>query len=217
MQSIKIDVVSDVVCPWCAIGYKHLERALERLGGEIEADLSWHAFELNPDTPPEGENLREHLIAKYGMTRAQSDENRRRITETGAAAGFTFNFTDDMRTFDTFDCHRLLFWARGSGHQTDLKLALFDAYFTQGQNLNEPEVLVEAARRAGLDADKARSLLESDTYRDEVRAEQARNHEMGIRSVPTYIINGKYAITGGQPPEVFEQALRQIAGETEPV
>lgn len=217
MQSIQIDVVSDVVCPWCAIGYKNLEFALGNLGDDVQAELVWHAFELNPDTPAQGENLRTHLMAKYGMTEAQSEENRRRITEMGAQAGFTFNFTDDIRTYDTFDCHRLLSWARGSGHQTDLKLALFEAYFTRGRELNDAETLLDAVEQAGLDREAAREVLRSNAHGDDVRAEQEHYRQLGVRSVPTFIINGKYAMTGGQPPQAFEQALRRVLEEANPV
>ncbi|WP_127559084.1 DsbA family oxidoreductase [Saccharospirillum alexandrii] len=213
MKNLSIDVVSDVACPWCVIGYKNLEQALASLDGEIEADLAWHAFELRPDAPAEGENWREHIMAKYGMSFEQSEENRKRITEAGSQVGFTFNFTDDMRTQNTFNCHRLLHWAKDTEQQTALKLALFEAYFTDRTNVNDTEVLLQAVEKAGLDRDSAAAVLASDRYEQAVRAEEGHYQQMGVSSVPTFIVNGKYAITGGQPAEVFVQALRQIASE----
>ncbi|WP_394170862.1 DsbA family oxidoreductase [Saccharospirillum alexandrii] len=213
MKNLSIDVVSDVACPWCVIGYKNLEQALASLDGEIEADLAWHAFELRPDAPAEGENWREHIMAKYGMSFEQSEENRKRITEAGSQVGFTFNFTDDMRTQNTFNCHRLLHWAKDTEQQTALKLALFEAYFTDRTNVNDTEVLLQAVEKAGLDRDSAAAVLASDHYEQAVRAEEGHYQQMGVSSVPTFIVNGKYAITGGQPAEVFVQALRQIASE----
>jgi len=228
MKNLSIDVVSDVACPWCVIGYKNLEQALASLDGEIEADLAWHAFELRPDAPAEGENWREHIMAKYGMSYEQSEENRKRITEAGSQVGFTFNFTDDMRTQNTFNCHRLLHWAKDTEQQTALKLALFEAYFTDRTNVNDTEVLLQAVEKAGLDRDSAAAVLASDRYEQAVsaaavlasdryeqavRTEEGHYQQMGVSSVPTFIVNGKYAITGGQPAEVFVQALRQIASE----
>ncbi len=213
MKNLSIDVVSDVACPWCVIGYKNLEQALASLDGEIEADLAWHAFELRPDAPAEGENWREHIMAKYGLSYEQSEENRKRITEAGSQVGFTFNFTDDMRTQNTFNCHRLLHWAKDTEQQTALKLALFEAYFTDRTNVNDTEVLLQAVEKAGLDRDSAAAVLASDRYEQAVRTEEGHYQQMGVSSVPTFIVNGKYAITGGQPAEVFVQALRQIASE----
>lgn len=215
MKNLNIDVVSDVACPWCVIGYKNLEHALASLAGEIEADLSWHAFELRPDAPAEGENWREHIMSKYGMSYEQSEENRKRITGAGEQVGFTFNFTDDMRTQNTFNCHRLLHWAKDTEQQTALKLALFEAYFTDRTDVNDTEVLLQAVDKAGLDRDSAAAVLASDRFEQAVRSEEGHYQQMGVSSVPTFIVNGKYAITGGQPAEVFVQALRQIASEND--
>lgn len=213
LKELKIDVVSDVVCPWCAIGYKNLETAVQRLQGDIDIDLQWHAYELNPDTPAGGNPHRQMLKDKYGMSDEQYESNHQRITDMGAQAGFEFNFRDEMRTSNTFDCHRLLLWAKDSGHQTDLKMAFFQAYFTDTKDVNDRSVILDAVAQAGLDVDAARAVLESDQYAAEVRAEEERYQQLGIQSVPTYIVNDQYAISGGQPPEVFEQALRQIADE----
>jgi predicted DsbA family dithiol-disulfide isomerase len=214
MTTLNIDVVSDVACPWCVIGYKNLEQALEQLAGEIDAQLSWHAFELRPDAPAEGENWREHIMAKYGMSYEQSEDNRKRITAAGEGVGFTFNFTDDMRTQNTFNCHRLLHWAKEMDQQTALKLALFEAYFTDRTDVNDTSVLLDAVNKAGLDRDSAASVLSTDQFEQEVRNEEGRYQQMGVSSVPTFIVNGKYAITGGQPADVFVEALRQIANES---
>ncbi|MCH8532190.1 MAG: DsbA family oxidoreductase [Saccharospirillum sp.] len=213
MQKLNIDIVSDVACPWCVIGYKNLEQALEALSDELSVELNWHAFELRPDSPLEGENWREHIMQKYGMSYEQSEENRKRISSAGDQVGFQFNFTDDMKTQNTFNCHRLLNWAKDSGQQTALKLALFEAYFTERTNVNDPAVLKAAAAKAGLDAEAAADILASDAYADEVRGEEAHYQQLGVQSVPTFIINNKYAITGGQPADTFKQALTQIAAE----
>ena len=213
MSRISIEIVSDVMCPWCVIGYKNLEKALQQLP-DIEADVEWHAFELNPQMPREGQNLREHLMEKYGITEAQSDENRDRIRQMGEAAGFTFQFADDGMMINSFDCHRLLTWAKAEGKQTELKLALFKAHFTDNQRLNDPEVLLAVVESVGLDRARAKAILDSDEYSETVREEQQRMHQMGIQSVPTFIVNQKYAITGGQPPQTFVEALRQIDSES---
>ncbi len=213
MNKMSIEIVSDVMCPWCAIGYKNLEKALHALENDIDADISWHAFELNPDMPVAGQNLREHLMEKYGITPEQSDENRERISAMGAQAGFTFNFADDGIMINSFDCHRLLTWAKGQGKQTDLKLALFKAHFTDNKRLNDVEILLDVVASVGLDRTAAAVVLDSDEFAQEVRDEQRRMHQMGIQSVPTFIINQKYAINGGQPADVFKQALQQIQQE----
>ncbi len=213
MNKMSIEIVSDVMCPWCAIGYKNLEKALHALENDIDADISWHAFELNPDMPVAGQNLREHLMKKYGITPEQSDENRERISAMGAQAGFTFNFADDGIMINSFDCHRLLTWAKGQGKQTDLKLALFKAHFTDNKRLNDAEILLDVVASVGLDRAAAAAVLDSDEFAQEVRDEQRRMHQMGIQSVPTFIINQKYAINGGQPADVFKQALQQIQQE----
>ena len=213
MQEMTIDIVSDVACPWCVIGYKNLEQALQDLSDQLSVTVNWHAFELRPDSPLEGENWREHIMQKYGMSYEQSEESRKRISHAGEQVGFRFNFTDDMKTQNTFNCHRLLSWAKDSGQQTALKLALFEAYFTERSNVNDPAVLKAAATRAGLDAQAAADILASDAYADEVRGEEAHYQQLGVQSVPTFIINNQYAITGGQPADTFKQALTQIAAE----
>lgn len=213
MSQMTIEIVSDVMCPWCVIGYKNLEKALEKLP-QLEADIAWHAFELNPDMPTEGQDMREHLMEKYGITEEQSEVNRDRIAQMGSEAGFTFNFADDGIMINSFDCHRLLTWAKESGQQTALKLALFKAHFTDNRRLNDTEELLDVVESVGLDRSRAEAILNSTEYADTVRAEQKQMHQLGIQSVPTFIINGKYAITGGQPTSTFVEALQQIESES---
>jgi predicted DsbA family dithiol-disulfide isomerase len=213
MTNFKIDIVSDVMCPWCVVGYKNLESALTELKEQMSADITWHPFELNPDMPLEGQNLNEHLMQKYGLTEAQGDENRKRMFEAGQRAGFTFNFDGERIMINSFDLHRLLMWANEEGKQTELKLALFEAHFTDLIFLNKEDALLAVVEKVGLDKDTARDILHSPRYVQEVREEQNKYKQMGISSVPTFIINDKYALSGGQPPEAFIQALNQIAEE----
>ncbi len=213
MKNFKIDIVSDVMCPWCVVGYKNLETALAELKDDMSADISWHPFELNPDMPLEGQNLNEHLMQKYGLTEEQGDENRQRMAEAGERAGFTFNFDSKRIMINSFDLHRLLMWAGEQGKQTALKLAFFKAHFTDLKYLNQEEVLLEVVEQVGLDKAQARSILQSDQYAQAVRQAQERFKQQGISSVPTFIINDKYALSGGQPSESFIQALKQISEE----
>lgn len=211
--TLRIDFVSDVVCPWCAIGLAALEQALERTRGEVQADIHFRAFELNPQLGPEGEEIAEHLQKKYGMTAEQLAENQARIRERGAELGFTFR--DRARTYNTFDAHRLLHWAGLEGKQSALKHALLGAYFTDGQNVSDHATLVSIAGAVGLDADRALAILASDEYALEVRAEEEFFQRSGISGVPAIIIEQKHLISGGQPIEVFERALRKIGTEKE--
>lgn len=210
-KTLKIDFVSDVVCPWCAIGLASLEQALERVGGTIGTELHFHPFELNPQMGPEGEDIVEHLGRKYGIDAAQIARNREAIRQRGAAVGFRFGGRD--RTWNTFDAHRLLHWAGLEGRQHELKRELLAAYHGDGENPSDPEVLVRRAVAAGLDGERAREVLASGAYAEEVRAAERHWLELGIHSVPAVVVNDRHLISGGQPPEVFEQALRQIAAQ----
>ncbi len=212
-RPIRIDFVSDISCPWCIIGLRGLEIALERLGDAVEADIHFQPFELNPAMAPEGENIVEHIGRKYGATPEQSAANRANIRERAASVGFTMAMTDTSRIYNSFDAHRLLHWAGIEGRQTALKHALFDSYFTHGEDISDHDVLIAAAARAGLDAEQARALLSSDLYAAEVREAERLWQGRGIQSVPAIVIDNRYLISGGQPPESFEQALRQIAAE----
>lgn len=210
---LKIDFVSDVSCPWCVIGLKALEEALQRIGGDATADIHFQPFELNPQMPPEGQDIAEHIAQKYGSTPEQLARNQEAIRARGAALGFTFNMDQRNRIYNTFDAHRLLHWAEIEGRQNALKQELFAAYFTQGRNPSDREVLVDVATRAGLDPDRAREILESGLYAQEVREREQFYSRQGIHAVPSVIVNNRYLIQGGQPVEVFEQTLRKIAAE----
>lgn len=212
-RPLKIDFVSDVSCPWCIIGLKGLEEALARTEGVVDAQIHFQPFELNPDMAPEGENIGEHIAKKYGSTPEQSAANREMIRDRAAALGFTMNGSADSRIYNTFDAHRLLHWAEIEGKQAALKHALFEAYFTEQKDPSNPEVLVAAAEKAGLDGAAAREVLASGRYAEEVRAAEQLWQSRGIRSVPAIVIEDKWLISGGQPPETFENALRQIAAE----
>ena len=212
-QTLKIDFVSDVSCPWCIIGLKALEQAADRLRGEVALDLHFQPFELNPQMAPEGQDIGEHLHEKYGATPQQSQKNREAIAARGAELGFAFSMDKRSRIYNTFDAHRLLHWAEEKGLQPQLKHALFTAYFTDGQNPSDHDVLVRVAAKVGLDSDEARALLASDRFADEVREREQLYLQNGIHSVPAIIINDRHLIQGGQPVEVFEQALRQIAAQ----
>ncbi len=213
-KPIKIDFVSDVSCPWCAIGLQSLQTALQRLDGELDPSLTFQPFELNPQMVTEGEDITEHLNKKYGSTPEQAAAARENIRARGEALGFTFNMDKRGRIYNTFNAHRLLHWAEteGEGKQVALKKALLTAYFTEGENPSDSALLVRVAASVGLDAARAQAILDSDEFTAEVRAQERFYQQAGINSVPAIILNDQHLISGGQPPEVFEQALRQIAG-----
>ena len=208
---LRIDFVSDVSCPWCVIGLKSLEQALARAADQVTAELHFQPFELNPGMAPEGQDITEHLAQKYGSTPEQAARNREAIRERGAAVGFSFSLDKRSRIYNTFDAHRLLHWAQQEGRQLALKQALFKAYFTDGESPGSHQVLVRVAAEVGLDTSRARAILASNEYADAVRERERFYAERGIHSVPAIIINERHLISGGQPPEVFEQALRQMA------
>jgi predicted DsbA family dithiol-disulfide isomerase len=212
-KPLKIDFVSDVSCPWCIVGLGGLEAALERVGDLVKADIHFQPFELNPHMPPEGQNIVEHVSEKYGATPEQSAVNRKAIHDRAASVGFTMKTNENSRIYNTFDAHRLLHWAGVVGGQKPLKRALFDAYFTDGLSPADHDVLVAAAEKAGLDGAAARQVLTSGQYAQEVRDAERRWQAAGVNSVPAVVINDRYLISGGQPPEYFEQALRQIVAE----
>lgn len=212
-QNMRIDFVSDVSCPWCIIGLKALESALERLDGALAVDMHFQPFELNPQMGPDGQNIVEHIGQKYGSTPEQSAKNRAMIKERAADLGFEMRMHEGSRIYNTFDAHRLLHWAEALGKQPALKHALFKAYFTDGATMSDRETLVKIAASVGLDEREARQILKDGTYTDEVRAQQDFYRQQGINAVPAIIINEKYLISGGQPVDVFERALREIAQE----
>jgi predicted DsbA family dithiol-disulfide isomerase len=212
---MRIDFVSDVACPWCAIGLNALERALESIGGDLgEVELHMQPFELNPTMAPEGVDATEYLTSKYGLSREEFAANRARIVERGAAEGFAFGTRSHI--WNTFDAHRLLFWAAAEGSpgsQRALKHALLAAYHGQGRNPGAHDVLLELAGQVGLPVERAREVLERGEFTEEVRQAERFWQEVGIHSVPAVVVDRKHLISGGQPSAVFEQALRQIANE----
>lgn len=210
-QALTIDFVSDIACPWCAIGLSSLQRALSRLGDAVDAQIVVHPFELNPDMGPDGETIVDYLGKKYGRTPEQIAETQAAIRERGASVGFTFG--PRTHVYNTFDAHRLLHWAGIEGKQLPLKLALLRAYHSEGKDPSDHEVLIEAAQSVGLDAAQARDVLQNRTYAAEVRAEERNNEAMAIQSVPAIIFNRRYLVSGGQPVETFEQVIQQILAE----
>lgn len=210
-RALQIDFVSDIACPWCAVGLSSLQRALERLGDTVDASITLHPFELNPDMGPQGERIVDYIRRKYGRTPEQIRETQAMIRERGAQEGFAFG--ERNWVYNTFDAHRLLHWARIEGRQMPLKLALLRAYHGEGKDTSDPDVLVEAARSAGLDGERAREVVANGTYADEVRAEEREFQQLGIQSVPAIIFDRKYLVSGGQPSEAFEEAIRKIIDE----
>ena len=210
---LRIDFVSDVACPWCAVGLASLKQALAKLDGNVKADIHLQPFELNPQMPFEGEDAGEHIMHKYGIDEAQLETNRAAIRDRAVPLGVAINTRNGSRVWNTFDEHRLLHWAerQDPGKAVALKQALFRAYFTDNENVADHDVLARIAQAIGLDGNHARRMLEGGEYADEVRGQEQRWQEAGIHSVPATIVNGQYLIPGGQPPEVFENALREIA------
>ena len=223
VATLQIDFVSDVSCPWCAIGLSALERALDNLKGEVNATIRFQPFELNPGMPPGGEDIAEHLGRKYGSTEAQQAKAREALAQRGREVGFDFRLEGRSRIYNTFDAHRLLHWAGeegapdasdGSpGQQRRLKKALFAAYFTRGQSPESREVLLAAAAEAGLDPERAAQVLDAGEYASEVREREAFYRDQDIHAVPATIIDGRALIPGGQPVEVFERVLRKLAAK----
>lgn len=211
--NMKIDFVSDISCPWCAIGLNALEQALAEVAPEIRAEMHFQPFELNPQMDAQGEDIVEHIGRKYGASPEQTARNQEAIRQRGAEVGFSFSMDARRRIYNTFDAHRLLHWAEEEGRQRELKHALFDAYFTRGENPSDHAVLVAAAERAGLPAERARQVLESGEHADAVRERERYYLDAGIHSVPAVIVNDRHLIQGGQPAQVFAQALREIAAQ----
>jgi len=208
---MKIDFVSDVACPWCAVGLWSLDRALDKLGDAVEVEIHFQPFELNPTLSAEGEDATEYLTRKYGASLEQLAKNRAVIRERGAAVGFSFG--DRPRVWNTFDAHRLLHWAglESSEKQSKLKHALLTAYHSRAENPAARDVLLRAAAESGLDVERATAIVDSDEYTADVRERERHWQQLGINSVPAIIIDDKHLISGGQPPEVFERALRELA------
>lgn len=210
-QTVSVDIISDVMCPWCIVGFRQLEDALAATG--LGATVRWHPFELNPDMAPAGENTTDHIMRKYGTTREQAKQNRQRLVELGASLGFAFNFTAESRMRNSFKAHQLLDFALSQGKQHPLKLALFSAHFSDGLNVSDQAVLLEVAKTVGLDAAQAKDVLEKETFASSVREKQALWQREGISGVPTMIFGGKFAVTGAQGAQNYAQILQRTLEE----
>ncbi|MGP5011070.1 DsbA family oxidoreductase [Psychrobacter glacincola] len=208
-KPLRIDIVSDVVCPWCAIGYSQLAEALKQTNTPHE--IHWHPFELNPNTPHEGRNYREHIMEKYGTTAEDIQENRARMTEVGAKARFNFQFTDDFRTYNTFNAHQLLHWADQQGRMHELKQALFVAHFVDNQNISDYSVLADVAADVGLDRSEALAVLKDQRFAAAVEKEKQHWQQQGIQSVPSMVFNERHLISGAQGIENYKSILQQLA------
>ncbi|NEQ46577.1 MAG: DsbA family oxidoreductase [Leptolyngbya sp. SIOISBB] len=209
--TVKIDIVSDIVCPWCIIGYKRLEKAMQMFEDTVTFELHWHPFELNPAMPEGGENLRAHLAKKYGTTLEGSIAARQRLTDMGAELGFTFNYYDEMRMYNTFKAHQLLNWAKQYGKQTELHLTLFAAYFGEQKAVDDTEVLLAAASQVGLDSDEAREVLDSGRYAHDVKVIEASWMSRGVQAVPAVIFNEQSLLSGAQPTAIFQAQIEALA------
>ncbi|MGB5863117.1 MAG: DsbA family oxidoreductase [Sulfitobacter sp.] len=208
---VQIDIISDVMCPWCIVGFRQLEQALGAAG--IGAHIRWHPFELNPAMPPEGQNLREHIMEKYGSTEEQSAQSRAQFKTLGDELGINFQFTDDSRIVNTFAAHQLLDWALEQGLQHPLKMALFAVHFGDGRDVSDIEVLVDVATGVGLDADGARDVLTNGQYAEQTRTRQRFWTERGISGVPSMVFEGKYLLTGAQGAATYGQMLEKVMAE----
>lgn len=212
-NKIQIDVISDVVCPWCIIGYKNLQKAIEALGVADKIELQWQPFELNPNMPPEGQDLREHVAEKYGSSLAESNQARINIHDRGEEVGFTFNFFDEMKIVNTRDAHILLEYAHELGKQTDLKLRLFSAAFTEQKDVSNRDILLAEAALVGLDRVKATARLDEPKYREQVINQEKQWQQAGISAVPAVVFNRSSAMSGAQPVEAYKEVLTELLAE----
>ncbi len=213
MITLQIDIVSDIACPWCAIGYARLEKAMAALGDEMDIQVAWHVFELNPDPTGDGEPILPALARKYGRSEDEMRANQAQMMQIAKDLGLNFEKLQERYTRNTFDGHRLVKWAGEHGKQTEMKMALFEAYFGRAENVTDPDVLAGCAAAVGLDTDEARAVLDSDRYADAVRKDEAQYQQAGVSAVPAYVINQKYLISGAQEPDTLTSALREIAAE----
>lgn len=208
-EKLKIDIVSDVVCPWCTIGYKHLEKAISELGIQDQVEIEWQPFELNPYMPVEGQDLEEHITEKYGATSQQQEASKQNLIAVGAKVGFTFDYFEGMRMVNTFDAHILLEYAKDFGKQTELKMCLTTAFFSERKDVSDIAVLEQALIKVGLNAEEALAKLDDEKARDEVKTKKEYWQNIGVKSVPTIIFNKEDGVTGAQPIEVFKKILQE--------
>lgn len=215
MPTLRIDLVSDVVCPWCAVGYARLQQAMTQLGDELDIDLHWHPFLLNPDVGPDGRDMVEHLGAKYGKTADEVAQSQQELKSVAQSLGLHFEHFTERRSWNTFDTHRVLHYAREQGQDEALNLALFDAYFGDAANPTDPALLRRLAESVGLEGETVDAILAGDRHADVVSEEIAHYQQMGVQAVPSFIVNQQYLISGAQPPEALADGLRRIAAEAE--
>ncbi|WP_347374592.1 DsbA family oxidoreductase [Aequorivita sp. Q41] len=209
-EKLKIDIVSDVVCPWCTIGYKRLNKAITELNLQDQIEIEWQPFELNPNMPAEGQKLQEHILEKYGTTVEQYKASQKAMADAGAELDFAFNYFDSMRMVNTFDAHILLEYAKDFDKQTELKMRLTTAFFSEQKDVSKHEVLKEALLDVGLNADEALAKLEDADIRNQIKSKQGYWQEMGVSSVPTIVFNRTSAVTGAQPVDVFKKVLKDM-------
>ncbi|WP_298363621.1 DsbA family oxidoreductase [uncultured Lutibacter sp.] len=212
-EKIKIDIVSDVVCPWCIIGYKRLEKAIEDMGIQDKIELDWQPFELNPKMPKEGQNVIEHITEKYGSSLEDQKLSKQQMTEYGAELGFKFNYFDEMRIVNTRDAHVLLDFAKEKGKQTELNLRYVAAFFSNKKDISDRTILLDELEKVGLDKNEAILRLASETAINKIIEEEKTWQSMGVSSVPTFVFNRKSALSGAQPVDVFKQVLTQLLNE----
>lgn len=218
MTPLRIDIVSDVVCPWCIIGYRQVQMALDMLEQPVAAETWWHPFELNPHMAPEGEDTAEHIARKYGSTPEQSRANRQRLSDIGDSVGFSFNYGEGMRIYNTFKAHKLLtvFGAeRGWKAQTALKMALFKAYFQDRRDVSDMAVLAEIAEQQGMDASVAHAWMLDESLTQSVRAEQRQWLDENITGVPAIIFDQKFMVPGAQSAETFADVIGKVLAKRE--
>lgn len=214
---LQIDIVSDVVCPWCVIGFKQLEVALGQFPVSLAVNIDWHPFELNPAMADGGQNMGEHIAQKYGSSPEQSAASRKQLAELGASLGFAFNFSDESRIYNTFKAHQLLHWARRYNKQMALKMQLFSAYFNEQKAVDRIDILLETVEQVGLDSKGALTVLENETYAEAVRNAESLWQEQGIHGVPAFILNKKYLISGAQGADVFKIYIDKLLDEAKAV
>ncbi|MEG3756138.1 DsbA family oxidoreductase [Psychromonas arctica] len=212
-KKIQLDIVSDVVCPWCIIGYKNLQKAIDELGVQEQIELQWQPFELNPNMPTEGQNLREHVAEKYGSSLEESNQARINIAQRGAEVDFTFNFFEEMKIVNTRDAHVLLEYAHEKGKQTEFKLALFSAAFTDQKDVSNRETLLDEIAKIGLNNEEASARLTSSEYTNQVVEHERYWQGLGISAVPTVVFNRQSALSGAQPVEAYKQVITELLAE----
>jgi len=212
-SKLKIDIVSDVVCPWCTIGYKRLEKAINEMGIQDKVEIEWHPFELNPNMPEEGENVQEHIANKYGANLEDQKRSQAHMTEVGEELGFKFDYFDDMRMVNTRDAHILLEYAKENGKQTELKMRLVESFFSERKDVSSKKVLKQALQEVGLNVEEAMAKLDSEKARLEIETKEVYWKNLGVNSVPTIVFNMKSAVTGAQPVSVFKDVLAELLQE----